>query len=87
MGGASSALLPSTLQGIFELIEGPSGTRNFDIKIDEFWAGVWCVPLWDQNQSWFTGKAANRAFKAINGIPNFQIFPTPTPTLNLTLHT
>ena len=24
------------IQGRFELIEGPSGTRNFDIKIDEF---------------------------------------------------
>ena len=27
----------------------------------------------DQNQSWFTDKATNRAFKVINGIPNFQI--------------
>ena len=30
----SCAILP--LQGRFELNEGPSGTRNFDIKIDEF---------------------------------------------------
>ena len=27
-----------------------------------------------QNQSLFTGKAANRAFKVVNGILNFQIF-------------
>ena len=41
----------------------------------------------DQYQSFFTGKATNRAFKVVNGILNFQIFLTLTLTQNLTLYT
>ena len=62
------------LQGRFVIGEGPSGKRNFDIKTDKLGAGVWCVPLKDQNHSWFTGITANGTFKVVNGNPNFQIF-------------
>ena len=58
----------------FVIGEGPSGKRNFDIKIDKFGAGVWCVSLKDQNHAWFTGITTNGTFKAINGNQNFQTF-------------